>query len=137
MTSFEHFHAPFDFAADTLNLMARLQCETMTLMTRRTQAYIDWPKTLGRCRSAEDLMTEQVRFWQMAQRHYAEGYERAMSALPVGHGGPLVPSAPPASPRRDYIVVSERPAGAAKDAGIETVTTVPASRPTIRVRRSA
>lgn len=137
MTSFAHVPNPFEFAGDALTIMARFQCETMGLLTRRAQAYVDLPRALAQCHSPEDLLSEQVRFWQVAQRQYAESYERALAALPVGEPGEPAAAAASATPRRDYMVVTDLKAEPAKDQGAEPAKAVPASRPTIRVRRSA
>lgn len=88
-------------------VLARIQIESLALMSRRAQAYMELPQTLSHCRTPEDLMTEQVRFWQVAQRQYAAGFEKVAGAVPV----PLVqaPKVETAQPRpRDYIVVAER-----------------------------
>lgn len=50
--------------------MTLAQVELMTLATRRAQAYLEVPKTLGRCRSGQDLLEEQMRFWQVAGEQY-------------------------------------------------------------------
>ena len=137
MTCIVHVPNPFDVAGTAFNLMARFQCETLSLMTRRAQAYVDLPRMLAQCHSPEDLLTEQVRFWQIAQRQYAASYERTLAALPAGLEMAQASAAAPAGARRDYMVVSERKADPVKDQGAEPVKAVPASRPTIRVRRSA
>jgi hypothetical protein len=120
----------FDFGADTLMLaplqlyfknlegmtqtmgplkgMARWQLEAAGFMSRRTQAYLEIPSRLSRCRTPQDLMNEQTRFWQLAFQQYSDSSRRMMDAwmqamTPAGfatNGG---------SPRRerDYISFDE------------------------------
>lgn len=65
----------------TLKIAGRVQIETATLATRRAQAYMEIPATLARCQTAQDLLTAQVMFWQLAQRHYVEGLEHLATSL--------------------------------------------------------
>jgi len=127
----------FDAANSALKLMARLQCESLVLVSRRVKAFADLPGTLAYCHSPQDLLTEQVKFWQIAQKHYAECFEHAFSAWPLAVERAIKPEplSPPA-PRRDYLVVSDSetvpaPAAAAKLPSSE------AHLPPVKVRRTA
>lgn len=62
---------------------ARMQLETLGLIVRRTQAYIDLPAQLSRCKTPDDLLAEQARFWEAAQREYLGRFESALSMLPL------------------------------------------------------
>lgn len=63
-----------------MKAMARWQLETMGLMSRRAQAYMEIPSRLSRCRSPQDLMSEQTRFMQTAFQQYQESSKRIMEA---------------------------------------------------------
>lgn len=141
MTSEVFFPAGFDAIGPTFKLMARLQCETFALMSRRAKAYADLSKTLACCHSPEDVMTEQVRFWQIAQRQYAESFERAVAAVPLGTELEAKPDAKSA-PRRDYLVVpgAKQPtpeSAASAPAAAAKLPSTEAQLPPVRVRRTA
>ncbi len=59
---------------------ARIQIEAFALMTRRAKAYLEFSDTLARCKSPNDVITEQVRFWQLAQRAYLQGFDSVVGA---------------------------------------------------------
>lgn len=86
---------------------AKAQVEMMGLMSRRAQAYLEIPTRVSRCRSPQDLVTEQMRFWQTAFQQYAETSNKIMEAYRQGFtaaaaNAPVAFSAP--VPRqRDYI----------------------------------
>lgn len=88
--------------------LARCQLEMAGLMSRRTQAYMEIPSRLSRCRTPQDLMSEQTRFWQTCFQQHAESSRRMMDAwmqamTPVGFGTTAT------APRRerDYISFDE------------------------------
>lgn len=85
--------------------VARAQIEMMGLMSRRAQAYLEIPSRLSRCRSPQDLMNEQMRFWQTAFQQYSESSHKVMEAW--GQAFASMPSATTfaSQPRRqrDYI----------------------------------
>ena len=97
--------------------MARAQLEMMGLMSRRAQAYMEFPSRLSRCRSPQDLMQEQMVFWQTAVQQYQESSQKIMAAWSQS----LTNSMPPASSlapsfatpstrcERDYIAFPEGP----------------------------
>ena len=104
----------------------RCNLELMTLAVRRTQAWLEQPARLGGCRTPQDLMSEQVRFWQTAGSHYAESGQRWWAALMSTALNPMAkPDGDGRQPReaRDYIAVAE-------------VKATPAARPS-KDRRAA
>ena len=121
---------PFAF----FKVMARSQCESMALMSRRAKALADLPKVLAGCHSPEDFLTEQVRFWQVAQRQYADSFERTFGASPFA-GGAAAEAAVTTPSKRDYLVVAERPAAQPKEQAPAAVQE--AADRLVRVRRSA
>lgn len=88
--------------------VARAQIEMMGFMSRRAQAYLEIPSRISRCRSPQDLMNEQMRFWQTAFQQYSETSHRVMEAYRQGMTAAANNAAPAAftssAPRqRDYI----------------------------------
>ena len=63
-----------------LKSLARCQLEWFGLASRRTQAYLEIPSRLQRCRTPQDLFQEQCRFWQIAMEQYAEAGRRIQEA---------------------------------------------------------
>jgi hypothetical protein len=132
------------------NLMfgGRVQNEAIALASRRAQAYLELPQTVARCRSPQDLLTAQVMFWQIAQRHYAQGLETILGVSPLGAitaavsgfampgpaaaaiSAPVVPSR-----ARDYLVVAEGSKPTTNAAHPATLTSGPVSP--ARIKRSA
>jgi len=72
--------------------MARCQLEAMGLMNRRAQAYMDIPTQIGRCKTPQDLINEQMAFWKTAAEQYTESSQKIAEAwgqmllLPAGFG---------------------------------------------------
>jgi hypothetical protein len=90
--------------------MASSGLEFLSLMSRRAQAYFELPKSVGSCRTPQDLVDEQVRFWQTALREYGETSQRALDAWARSVsllGGVMSPWAAAAKPERDYITFPE------------------------------
>ena len=117
-------------------MTARMQCETMAFVSRRARAYADLPKVLASCHFPDDVLTEQVRFWQIAQRQYMESLSRTFSAVPpVESPAPAVAAKP--APRRDYLVVAERPANAAQEQAAPAAPEATVLDKPVRARRSA
>lgn len=82
--------------------IGRMQIETMALVTKRLMANLEVPQALSRCTSPQDVLAEQVRYWQTAQKQYMQAYEKMSSAAG------MVPVVPVPTPKlRDYIVVSD------------------------------
>lgn len=64
---------------------ARGQLEFMGLVNRRAQAVLDIPNRLGQCRTPQDLVNEQLRYWRTAYEQYSETAGRMMELLlPLG-----------------------------------------------------
>ena len=59
----------------------RWNLELIGLMTRRTQAWLEIPARLRRCKTPTDVMNEQMRFWQTATSQYADGSHRLAAAF--------------------------------------------------------
>ncbi len=80
---FDHRTALEAFSAAGLGpmkAMALSQMEMVTLASRRTQAYMTIPSRLARCRSSQDLVGEQMLFWQTAMEQYQESASRLFQA---------------------------------------------------------
>jgi hypothetical protein len=56
------------------------QMELVTLASRRAQAYLAIPQRLSRCRTHQDLLNEQMRFWQTAMSQYQDSTSRIATA---------------------------------------------------------
>jgi Phasin protein len=88
---------------------ARAQLEWMGLISRRAQAYMEVPSRLSRCRTPQDLVNEQARFWRTAYEEYSDTTGRITEALAsctmpsfgFGSGADAAESA------RDYITFPE------------------------------
>lgn len=83
--------------------LARCQAEMQGLMTRRTQAYFELPGRLAQCRTPQDLMLEQQRFWQMAFEQYSLCSQHFMSAWSQAFQIPQVGGTAAGVPERDYL----------------------------------
>ena len=81
---------------------ARHNAEILTLMSQRAQAYFEIPSRLSQCRTPQDIMTEQSRFWQTMARQYTESSQRMVSAW-TSMGREVKKS----SLERDYITFPE------------------------------
>lgn len=88
-------------ATPALKIASRIQIEAAALATRRAQAYMEIPAILARCQTGQDLLTAQVMFWQMAQRHYVEGFEHLAASIQSASSSAI----PSASPRAMRTVV--------------------------------
>lgn len=87
--------------------MARIQLEMMSLASRRAQAYLEISSRLAACRTPQELMTEQFRFWQTAVQHYSEGNRRVMTAM-TAMAQPNTTANGKSKPRaRDYLSVPD------------------------------
>ncbi len=90
--------------------VARCQLECQGLMSRRAQAYLELPGRVAECRTPQDLLQEQTRFWQMAFQQYAECSQKMMTSwaqvmkLQAADGQGAKP------PVRDYLNFPEPPA---------------------------
>lgn len=90
--------------------LARWQLEVMGLMSRRAQAYMEFPSRLQQCRTPQDLVNEQARFLRTSFEQYIETTQRIAEAW--AQAGSL--SYGPASTRapvRDYISFGDNASG--------------------------
>ena len=128
------YEFPFGIQTNPWLAVARINAETVYLLTNRAKAYLDLSKSLSACQTSDDFLTQQVTFWQVAQRQYMDSFQNAaFAALPEASSE--ANEAPSQSVRsRDYIVVAE-PDGAAVQATKEAVQAKPANPE--RLRRSA
>ena len=84
--------------------VSRWNLELMGLMTRRTRAWMEIPARASQCKTPQDLVREQLQFWQTAAHDYSDGARRltiAFGAL----AGPGINGA--VAPARDYIDVAQ------------------------------
>ena len=90
----------------------RWNLELVGLMTRRSQAWLEIPARLSRCKTPADVYNEQIRFWQTATADYTDGWHRLAAAWGACAVMPKLNGAQP----RDYMTVAEAKdtAGAAK-----------------------
>jgi hypothetical protein len=64
---------PFTGVVDAvLKANSKAQAETTTLVARRAQAWVELPSRTAQCRSPQDLVQLQTRFWQTLWQHYAD-----------------------------------------------------------------
>ena len=128
------------FGEPLWKLAARMQFETMALSCRRVQAYAEMSKSLAACRMPDDLLAEQVRFWQIAQRQYMASLANVLApATPVTQVATEPEVKTPAV--RDYMVVPERPLATHEQertaVANEQAPVAEERRPPVRVRRTA
>jgi hypothetical protein len=89
--------------------MALWNLEVLGLMTRRARAWAEIPSRLSQCKTPQDVVREQMQFWQAAAHDYTDGAQR----LSVAFGGLAVPGLNGAhagkdvAPERDYITFPE------------------------------
>jgi hypothetical protein len=101
----------------TLNGLSRYNLELAGLAARRARAWCEIPSTLGRCKTPQDVLGEQARFWQTAMAHYTQSWQRMSAvmgsfAIIPGVNGAL--SGPMAAATHDFITFPE-PAGSADE----------------------
>ena len=104
------FFPAFSSCEPPWKILARMQIETMALMSRRAQAYLELPQTLAQCRTPGDLMTEQVRFSQIAQRQYMAAGEHVYALLPMPSLATTSKTEEKSVKPRDYMVVQQNEA---------------------------
>ncbi|MCB1506113.1 MAG: phasin family protein [Hyphomicrobiaceae bacterium] len=95
-------------AEQLLRSYARWQLEVQGLMNRRAQAYFELPGRIVQCRTPQDLMEEQQRFWQTCFEQYSSASRQIMSVWAQAFNLP-VPAAQTGSesPARDYLSFPE------------------------------
>lgn len=94
--------------------IARSQLEMMGFFSRRMQAYMEFPARLQQCRTPQDLMNEQARFWQTAFEQYAESGRRMTEAWAQVGLMPGYNQQPVRATARDYINFGSEPASESK-----------------------
>ena len=60
--------------------VARAQAEMIGFMSRRARACLEAPAHLTGCRNPQDILHEQMRFWDLAAAEYNETSRRIMEA---------------------------------------------------------
>jgi hypothetical protein len=87
---------------------ARWQAEVQGLMARRAQAYMELPNRLAQCRTPQDIVQEQQRFWKTCFEQYGQSSQQIMQAFMQMMAMPLVAGLPsePAN-RHDYLSFPE------------------------------
>ncbi|MFA5948986.1 MAG: phasin family protein [Hyphomicrobium sp.] len=88
---------PLHRANQAFKAAARCQLEMLGLANRRAQAYLEYPSRLARCRTPQDVLEQQIGFWQNTIEQYLES---------VAHVTEIWAEVIPASganPERDYI----------------------------------
>lgn len=109
---FQTYFGGLDTAAQSFEPMvkgmARWQLETMGLMSRRAQAYLEIPARLSQCRTPQDLFNEQTRFFQTAMQQYTESSRKLTAALSqMASVPPVFGQATQTRVKRDYITIPE------------------------------
>jgi hypothetical protein len=64
-----------------VNGLSRYNLEITGLAARRARAWFEIPTNLSRCKTPQDLVGEQARFWQTAMLQYAESWQRLTAAV--------------------------------------------------------
>ena len=87
--------------------VGRWNLEVLGLATRRARAWAEMPARLGQCRTPQDLVREQLQFWQTVSHDYVEAAQK----LSVAFGAMAVPGLNGAyagkALERDYITFPE------------------------------
>jgi hypothetical protein len=99
-----------------INGLSRYNLELAGLAARRARAWWEIPATLGRCKTPQDVLGEQARFWQTAMAQYTQSWQRMSAvlgslAVVPGINGALSGKMAPA---RDFITFPE-PAGSTEE----------------------
>lgn len=114
---FQTYYGGLDTAAQSFEPlfkgMARWQLEALGLVARRAQAYMEIPSRLSQCRTPQDILQEQSRFWQTAFAQYSESSHRMMAAwaqmaaAPMSSVARAVDGKGKTKRERDYITFPE------------------------------
>jgi len=100
-----------------LKSVGRWNLELMGLTARRTRAWIEFPVQLSRCKTPQDLVREQLQFWQTFAADYAQGAQRLTRALNAVTGSAIAGFQNGRDTfARDYINFPEGNAAAAESA---------------------
>ena len=105
---FVAYFTALDSAAHTmlpLKYLARAQTEAATFMSRRALSYMAIPAKLASCRSPQDVLTEQRRFWDSAAEQYAQSSRLIQDAWAAVLKPAAAPGSEAVAPPRthDYI----------------------------------
>ena len=88
--------------------VGRCNLEAMRLTTRRARAWIELPSRVSRCKTPQDLVREQLQFWQTAALDYAEGMQRLTLAFAaLAESTWVAPQKGDAARARDYMTFPE------------------------------
>ncbi|MFV0369745.1 MAG: hypothetical protein ACK5KM_14930 [Hyphomicrobiaceae bacterium] len=85
----------------------RSQLELQGLMFRRAQAYLELPSRMAQCRTMQDLMAEQQRFFQTCLGQYSQSSQQIMSTWAPLFQLPMPDHQPATSYEHDYLGYSE------------------------------
>ena len=72
-----------------LKSIGRWNLELMGFSARRARAWMEIPAQLSRCKTPQDLVREQLLFWQHFAADYAEGTQRLTRALSAVTGSAM------------------------------------------------
>jgi hypothetical protein len=73
ISEFEQSSHPLQTMVDTVaKAHAKTQAEMTTLVARRAQAWMELPGRVVQCRSPQDVMQLQARFWQTYWQNYTD-----------------------------------------------------------------
>ena len=61
--------------------VARWNLEVFGLMTRRARAWSEIPSRFSQCRTPQDIVREQLQFWQTAAHDYTESAQKLSAAF--------------------------------------------------------
>lgn len=87
--------------------LGRFNLELAGLMTSRARAWLEIPARLSQCKTPQDLINEQLRFWQTAASQYAVGSHRLFATLGVSGVPNLLNGDGRQGPHRDLISFPE------------------------------
>jgi hypothetical protein len=97
-----------------LKSAGRVNLEVVGYMTRRASAWLEIPARASQCKTPQDLVREQMQFWQTAAQDYSESVRRLTAAFgafaPPGFN--VAWGSTTTAPTRDYITFAEQKAAA-------------------------
>lgn len=103
-----HYEFPFGPHLNPWLAAGRINSHAVMLLTQRAQAYLNFSAELGECKTTDDVLTQQVSFWQIAQRQYLETVQKSILAtLPVLGMAPTSETVVQKGRPRDYMVVQQ------------------------------
>jgi hypothetical protein len=90
--------------------VARWNLEVLGLVTRRTRAWSEVASRFSQCRTPQDVVREQLQFWQTAARDYTESTQKlsvAFGSLAVRGFNGAAADGRGVAQQRDYITFPE------------------------------